>query len=71
MSHQSVEVTVDARALTPEMAEGNSTLEQALQWSQETGSRKCRLRLYYGDSRPGGAMQLFDMVRGYFHAGKL
>ncbi len=65
-SHLSMECIINTRTLTEEQAGQNIPLQQALQWHQQTGSGKLHLRLYYGDGRPGGAMNLIDHVRELF-----
>lgn len=63
-SHIGMECTIDARPLTSQMAESNIPLEQALRMRQETGTGKLKFKLFYGEDRPGGRVNLFEMVQG-------
>ena len=64
--HISLECTIDARALPPDMAKSNLPFAHALGMRSELGTGKVNMRFFYGADRPGGPGNLLSTIRGLY-----
>ncbi|MCY3627484.1 MAG: hypothetical protein OXG88_07585 [Gammaproteobacteria bacterium] len=61
--HLQLDFTVNARQLTPNMANSNTSLEQALHLYRTTGGSQCTFSISYGKGKRGESLNFEELVK--------